>query len=230
MNIDNFTNRAEAYAKGRPGYPKEAIDKIMEFVSPKTVFADIGAGTGKFTEEFAKQGCVIYAVEPNEDMRKQLMNTLQPYANVKTIEGTAEATTLSDHSVDIITVAHALHWFQLDTFRTECQRIIKPGGLLMVIYNHVPGKEMTDFGRKAVDNFLSDPMIWSFDNPIRYTWENWLAYISSQDDSPLPDDPGYETHVAALKESFERDSTDGLLCCDRVTKIYCERIGEKNIL
>ena len=96
----------------------------------------------------------------------------------------------------------------------------------MVIYNHVPGREMTDFCRKAVDNFLSDPMVWSFHNPLRYTWENWLAYITSQDDSPLPDDPGYEDHVKNLKEDFEHNSIDGLLCCDRVTKIYCERIGE----
>lgn len=51
MDLENFTNRAEAYAKGRPGYPKEAIDKIMEYASSDTIFADIGAGTGIFTKE-----------------------------------------------------------------------------------------------------------------------------------------------------------------------------------
>lgn len=226
MNIDNFTNRAEAYAKGRPGYPKEAIEKIMEFVSSDTIVADIGAGTGIFTKELAKYGNIVYAVEPNADMRKQLMNTLQPYASVKIVDGTAETTTLPDHSVNIITVAHALHWFQFDAFRTECERIIMPDGWIMVLYNHVPGKEMTDFCRKAVDNFLPDPMVWSFYNPIQYTWENWLAYITSQDDSPMPDGPRYEDHVMALKKEFERNSTDGLLCCDRITKIYCERMAD----
>lgn len=96
----------------------------------------------------------------------------------------------------------------------------------MVIYNHMPDREMTDFCRKVVDGFLSDPMIWSFHNPIHYTWEKWLAYIKSQDDSPLQGDPEYGEHVKNLKKDFENNSTDGLLCCDRITKIYCERVAD----
>lgn len=53
MNIDNFTNRAEAYAKGCPGYTDEAVDKIIEFAPEGAVFADIGAGTGKLTKKLA---------------------------------------------------------------------------------------------------------------------------------------------------------------------------------
>ena len=226
MNLDNFTNRAEAYAKGRPGYPQEAIDKILEFASKETVFADIGAGTGKFTKELAKQGHFIYAVEPNADMRGQLILTMKPYTNVKVYEGTAEKTTLPDQSVDILTVAHALHWFDLDTFRAECHRIVKPGGLVIVIYNHVPGKEMADFCRRAVDAFFTEPKIWTFENPINYTKDEWIAYIQSQDDSPLPGDSGYDAHIDALNEQFERESIHGLLRCDRVTGIYCQGIDE----
>lgn len=148
MNLDNFTNKAEAYAKGRPGYPREAFEKIIELASSESVFADIGAGTGKFTKELAEYGYTVYAVEPNADMRTQLAITLEPYKNVKIIEGTAEVTTLSDHSVDILSV--------------------------------------------------------------------------SQDDSPLPSDPGYDAHIAALNAMFDCDSVDGLLRCDRATKIYSE--------
>lgn len=53
MGLDNLPHRAEAYAKGCPSYPKEAIDKIIKLASSKTVFADIGAGTGKLTAEIA---------------------------------------------------------------------------------------------------------------------------------------------------------------------------------
>lgn len=113
----------------------------------------------------------------------------------------------------------------MDAFRAECRRIVKLGGLIVIIYNHVPGKEMTDFGRRAVDSFLSNPVILTFDNPISYTKENWLAYIASQDDCPLPTDSGYEAHMAALSEMFDRDSVDGLLCCDRVTRVYIERMN-----
>ena len=224
MSIDNFTNRAEAYAKGRPGYPKEVIQKIIEIAPSGAVFADIGAGTGKFTKDIAECGYKVYAVEPNADMREQLSITCSHYKNVEILGGTAEDTKIPDHSVDILTVAHALHWFDLVKFRTECNRILKPGGMIMVIYNHVPGKELIDFCRQAVNAFFINPTIWTFHNPINYTRENWLAYIASQDDTPLPGDSGYEEHIATLNEAFDRDSVDGLLCCDRITKVYMERI------
>jgi len=224
MSINNFTNRAEAYAKGRPGYPKEVIHKIMELAPAGTVFADIGAGTGKFTKDIAEYGYKVYAVEPNADMRKQLVITCSSYENVEILAGSAENTMIPSRSVDILTVAHALHWFNLDAFRKECGRILKPGGMIMVIYNHVPGKELIDFCRQAVDAFFTNPTIWTFQNPINYNRENWLAYIASQDDSPLPGEAGYEEHIKGLNEAFDRDSVGGVLCCDRITKVYSERI------
>ena len=180
MNIDNFTNRAVAYAKGRPGYTKETIDKIIELAPENATFADIGAGTGKLTKELANRGYEIYAVEPNEDMRNQLELYIENYANVKVSDGTAENTKLPDKCVDVITVAHALHWFDMDNFRAECNRILKDDGKIVVIYNHVPGREETDFGRETVDKFFANPEVYTFDNPIRLDRENWIAYIQSK--------------------------------------------------
>lgn len=224
MNFENFTGKAEAYAKGRPGYPNAAIEYICSLVPQDAVFADIGAGTGKFTVALAERGYSVFAIEPNVDMRRQLAITLAPYANVSIMEGTAEATSLSDGSVDILTIAHVLHWFNLDAFRAECNRIVKPGGLVIAIYNHVPGRELTDFCKQTIDMFFKDPTIGTFHNPMEYTRDNWLAYIASMDDSPLPNDPGYNTYIAALNATYDRDSGNGLLRCDRVTKVYSERI------
>jgi ubiquinone/menaquinone biosynthesis C-methylase UbiE len=224
MNTDNFTGKAEAYAKGRPGYPKAAIDTIVGLASLGAVFADIGAGTGKFTVKLAERGYSVFAVEPNADMRRQLAITLAPFPNAKIMNGTAEATTLPDNSVDILTVAHALHWFNLDAFRAECHRIVKPGGLVIAIYNHYPGGEMTDHYKQTIDAFFTKPTIWTCSNPMEYTRDNWLAYIASQDGNPLPTDPGYDAHIAAINAAFDRDSVDGLLHCDRVVKVYSERL------
>lgn len=224
MNTENFTGKAEAYVKGRPGYPDAAIETIVGLAPSGTVFADIGAGTGKFTVKLAERGYFVFAVEPNADMRGQLAIMLASFANAKIIDGTDEATTLPDHSVDILTVAHALHWFNLDAFRAECRRVVKPGGLVIAIYNHVPGREMTDLYKQTVDAFFTKPMTWEFPNPMEYTRDNWLAYIASQDDNPLPTDPGYDAHIAAINAAFDRDSVDGLLHFDRVTKVYSERI------
>ncbi len=222
MNIDNFNNRAEAYAKGRPGYPPECINKILEFAPHDAVFADIGAGTGKLTKELAQCGVNVYAVEPNADMRSQLAITLKEYPNVKILNGTGENTEIPDKSVDVVTVAHALHWFDIEAFRRECCRILRPNGKVIVIYNHVPGKEEYDFGRQAVEKFFKMPVIWSFENPITYTRDNWIAYIQSQDDSILPGGAGYEEYIAMLHKKFDEESIDGQLRCDRLTRIYLE--------
>lgn len=224
MNTENFTGKAEAYAKGRPSYPDAAIETIVGLAPSGTVFADIGAGTGKFTVKLVERGYSVFAVEPNADMRGQLAVTLAPFSNAKIIDGTDEATTLPDHSVDILTVAHALHWFNLDAFRVECRRVVKPGGLVIAIYNHEPRREMTDLYKQTVDAFFIKPMTWEFPNQMEYTRDKWLAYIASQDDNPLPTDPRYDAHIAAINAAFDRGSVDGLLHLDRVTKVYSERI------
>ena len=97
MNTEVFTGKARAYANARPSYPDDAIRYIHEIIPKGAVIAEIGAGTGKFTELLARYGYEIYAVEPNEDMRKQLAVTLALLPNAKIISGTAEATTLLDN-------------------------------------------------------------------------------------------------------------------------------------
>jgi len=96
MNTEKFTGKAQAYAKARPGYPDEVMDYIATLAPPGAVFADIGAGTGKFTELLARYGYEVLAVEPNADMREQLTVTLSSFSNIKIVDGTAEATTLPE--------------------------------------------------------------------------------------------------------------------------------------
>ena len=85
MNTEAFTGKAEAYNKARPGYPEEAIEYIRSLVPPNAVFADIGAGTGMLTEQIAKGGHTVYAVEPNADMRQILAITLAAYPNAEVV-------------------------------------------------------------------------------------------------------------------------------------------------
>lgn len=162
MSTENFTGKAEAYAKGRPGYPKAAIETIFGLAPSGAAFADIGAGTGKFTVKLAERGYSVFAVEPNADMREQLVITLAPFANAKIIDGTAEATTLPDHSVDVLTVAHALHWFNPDALRAECRCVVRPRGLVIAIYNQLPGGEKIDLYKQTADAFFTKPTTGEF--------------------------------------------------------------------
>ena len=222
LNTEKFTGKAQAYAKARPGYPDEAVEYVCSLVPPNAVFADVGAGTGKLTEMLAARGYSVFAVEPNVDMRGQLAVTLAPYPNAKIVDGSAEATTLTDQSVDVITCAQALHWFDLDVFRTECRRIGKPRCLVIAIYNNTPGGSSIKHSKQSTDVFYTNPTIREFLNPMRYSRDNWLAYMTSHSHDPLPSDPGYASHIAKMDAIFDRENTDGLIRRDVVTMIYSE--------
>jgi len=224
MNTELFTGKAQVYADARPGYPDAAVNYIAALVPQDAVFADIGAGTGKFSVLLAQRGYQLFAVEPNADMRGQLATTLAPFPNARIVNGTAENTALPDSSVDAVTCAQALHWFDPDAFRAECRRIGRPGAVVIAIYNNTPGGSSITHSRLSTDVFFSNPAVREFPNPVFYTRGSWLAYMTSHSHDPLPSDPGYAAHAAEVNAIFDRENVDGLLRRDVVTKVYSERL------
>ncbi len=81
--------------------------------------ADLAAGTGLLTEIFLAAGFAVTAVEPNAEMRAACAALQQEFPTLRVVEGTAEVTGLPDHSMDLITVAQAMHWFDLDRAKAE---------------------------------------------------------------------------------------------------------------
>jgi ribosomal protein S18 acetylase RimI-like enzyme/ubiquinone/menaquinone biosynthesis C-methylase UbiE len=223
-HTEMFSGKATAYAAARPSYPDEAIDYITSLVSENAVFADIGAGTGKFTECLAKRGVKLFAVEPNADMREQLSVTLTSYPNARIVAAPAESTTLLDNSVDVITVAQALHWFDPVAFRAECRRIGKLGAVIVAVYNRPREEKIDSRGRLVIESFFSNLTKREFDNPVFYTRESWIQYMSSHSSNPLPTDSGYEAHIKEVNAIFDRESVDEVLRRDVVTRVYHEVI------
>ncbi|MDE6723918.1 MAG: class I SAM-dependent methyltransferase, partial [Eubacterium sp.] len=121
-NANLFNGRAKVYTQGRPSYPKELIDTLYTHygVSYNSVIADIGSGTGKLSKQLLDKGSMVYAVEPNDDMRVIAEKELSEYSKFISVRGNAENTLLPDYSVDFITVAQAFHWFDIKKFRLEC--------------------------------------------------------------------------------------------------------------
>jgi len=225
MNTEAFTGKAQAYTNARPGYPDEAIEYICSLVKPDAVFADVGAGTGKFTSLIAQRGYEIFAVEPNADMREQLAITLAPFPNAKIVNGTAETTTIPSNSVDVITCAQAIGWFDLDAFRNECCRVGKREIIVVSLYNESPGDNHVPAShrltsKQATDIFFNNPIVREFPNPIFYTRERWIQHNASISDNPQSSDDSYDIHTAKMNEIFDRDSVDGLLRIDLITKVY----------
>lgn len=256
MEQTKFHGKAQAYAAGRPGYPAAAIACIRDTIgttfptgvahaasSPITI-AEIGAGTGKLTVPLAGLGLPVFAVEPDADMRGVLIDQTRALANVTVIDGTAAHTTLPSHSVDVIVVAQALHWFEPDTFAAECRRIARGGQYLLIsLYNvtsfdsalkndspehnaQLAGSIRHFSDTKAA--FFRDPTVRSFPNPIRYTRESWRIYMDSHSHSPLPDSPDYPAHRTWVDTLFDDRAVDGILTDDTICMMASElvRFGE----
>ena len=113
MKHGDFTELAKYYIN-RPGYSTVLLNYILENVKASNggniVVADVGAGTGKLTEELEKIGLKGYAVEPNDAMRNE---GIKIFSNKNTFEwskGTAESTGLPDNSVDWVLMGSSFHW------------------------------------------------------------------------------------------------------------------------
>jgi SAM-dependent methyltransferase len=129
-----FASAADAYERGRPGYPEEAVAWIAERLGlqPGKDVLDLAAGTGKLTRALVPFGARVVAVEPVDEMREQLFRALP---DVDAFDGTAESIPLPDESIDAITCGQAFHWFRTEEALREIHRVLRPGGGLALIWN-----------------------------------------------------------------------------------------------
>jgi SAM-dependent methyltransferase len=131
-----FARSAAAYERGRPGYPDAAIDWLAERLGGRRI-VDLAAGTGKLTRPLADRGFEVVAVEPVAEMRAVLARD----DRVTALHGTAEAIALGDASADAVTVAQAFHWFDGPRALAEIHRVLRPGGVLALVFNRRRSKD-----------------------------------------------------------------------------------------
>jgi len=124
-----FARSADAYERGRPEYPAAAVEYVAGLLPERAEVLDLAAGTGKLTRPLLAAGLRVTAVEPVAEMRAALP------AAARALEGTAERVPLADGSMDGVTVAQAFHWFDGDAALAEIARVLRPGGLLALVWN-----------------------------------------------------------------------------------------------
>ena len=131
QRAQSFGDVAEAYQQARPTYPKHAVEWVLD-TAPGHDVLDLAAGTGKLTRTIIAAGGNVTAVEPLDGMRAQLQAA---YPDVPVHAGTAEQIPLDDESVDAVLVGQAFHWFDADAALNEIARVLRPGGVLGLLWN-----------------------------------------------------------------------------------------------
>jgi SAM-dependent methyltransferase len=140
----SFEHTAEAYERGRPGYAEAALDALR--LPPDAVVLDLAAGTGKLTRQLIPRFPRVIAVEPLDGMRAVLARVVP---EAEALPGSADAIPLPDDSVDAVFVGEAFHWFAGSEVLAEIARVLRPRGVLAILFNQKDG----DFEPKLPDAF-----------------------------------------------------------------------------
>jgi ubiquinone/menaquinone biosynthesis C-methylase UbiE len=129
-----FDETAEAYESARPGWPSAALDHAVRELGlqRRAPVVELGAGTGKLTRMLVDRFDRVVAVEPLTGMRV-LLESLVPQAEVLT--GRAEEIPLADDVVQAVFSAEGFHWYDGEAALAEAERVLQPGGGLVLMWN-----------------------------------------------------------------------------------------------
>jgi hypothetical protein len=116
--------------------------------------------------------------------------------------------------------------FDGEAFKTECLRIGKIDPLVISLWNGEPGSEKLGNYEKPLNALYKKPTVRHFPNPVYFTREKWILYHASMSGVPMTEsDAHYKEYNAELNATFDRESVDGILCHNLITKIYSENIS-----
>jgi ubiquinone/menaquinone biosynthesis C-methylase UbiE len=225
--LKRISNRLENHITYRLGYPQELITFLKKegVLKSGMVIAEIGSGTGHSAELFLKERIVVYGIEPKKEMREAGERLLKVYPDFKSIDATAEHTTLEDESVDLIIIGQALHWFDLQKCKQEFKRILKKGvsssdTQVVIIWNQ-RRTESTPF-LKAYEDFIkmfaTDYLLVNQKNRIEKIVNDFF------DSLPANQEGAYKTQSFLYEQHFD---LEGLKCFIQSSS-YMPAVGHKD--
>jgi SAM-dependent methyltransferase len=244
LSTQRFTDRVADYVRFRPGYPEAVVETVegVTGLSGGATIADIGSGTGISTGLFLRHGYTVYAVEPNDAMRGAAERHFAGEPGFRSVNGTAEATTLPETSVDVVTAAQAFHWFRPYEARREFLRILRPPRWVAIVWNDrlTDTPFLADYDRLLLeysidyaqvdhrnidvdrlrDFFRGDFHSRSIPNEQVLDHEGLRGRLLSSSYAPAAGHPRHEPMIAALHLLFDAHQEHGQVRFHYSTKIF----------
>ncbi len=243
-----FSNRVENYFLYRPGYPSEIVELMGSEMGldKNSMVADVGSGTGIFTRLLLETDCQVFGVEPNAAMRHAGEDFLKAFPKFESVDGTAENTNLPARSVTHVTSAQAFHWFDHWSAKREFERILRPNGFVVLIWNQRKldadafsadyGRFLTEQGddyekvrnshahEATIRKFFDDDFtVKSYSNVQTLDYEGFKGRVLSSSYMPTAQDAGFPAMMTALDGLFARHSDAGKVKIYYDTKVFYKR-------
>ena len=245
QSVERFSSRVANYVRYRPGYPPAIIDLLKTEcgLTSESLIADIGSGPGKLSELFLENGNVVFGVEPNAAMRVAAEEILKTYLGFRSVDGTAESTTLEPVSVDFVTAGQAFHWFDVTKAKAEARRILKPEGWCVLVWNerqvdttpflHDYEQFLLQYGSDypvvrhensvaAIADFFApgNVRLESYPNSQEFDFEGLKGRLLSTSYIPELGHPNFDSMLRDLSDIFNKYEKDGRISFDYDTRVY----------
>ncbi len=201
------------YVRYRPAYPSAVLDLLTSDcgLTGASVIADIASGTGIFTRMLLENGNRVFGVEPNAEMRNAGEEFLRSYPHFTSVAGTAEATTLADHSVDFVTAAQAAHWFDPEKARRESIRICRRGGWTVLLWNE----------RRTG----STPFLRAYEQMLVEYGTDYQDVRSERTTEQIETDAQYAPMLRELRRLFDAYQINDRVTFEYDTRVYYGQLG-----
>lgn len=191
---DQFGWQSGLYARYRPGYPAALFDYLAGVVSRRRLAWDCGTGNGQAAVGLSAHFDRVIATDAS---RSQLAHVVRQ-ERIEYVAAQAEAPPIAPHTVDLITAAQAMHWFDLDRFFAAVREVARPDGVAAAWCYGLP--RVTASVDRVIDDFYHNVTAPYWESGRRWIDENYLTIPFPFDD--LTDVPKFEFHGDWSLEHF----------------------------
>lgn len=215
--MEQFDKVASLYSRVRPSYPQRVYQEMVNFNEGNlfSFAADIGCGPGQSTEGLIPIAQKVIGIEPGDHLREEAS---KHYPRISFYKGTGEQTNLSNHEVDLVTIAAAFYWMDREQVLAEVNRILKDKGIFCIYRYFHPVVE-----DRAVDQVIQKHLV-NYWNQYRED-----RFVRKDDSDQLMEQSGYFSKVKSLKIDhvipMRVSDFMGFLGSTAYVSLYLESIG-----